>query len=548
MVIRDRKEQSLAVTSECLDHLGVVAATVRQLGLVESIDARIPLDKRKGAVLSHGQRIMAMIINGLGYVRAPLYMSSRFFKDKAVSQLLGADFDCEALNDDALGRTLDALATYGTTNLFCEVALNVAQQRGLLGRSSNLDTTSITLYGDYALQDNHSSPKPALGYSKDHRPDLKQMVMSLTVNGPAAVPIWFEALAGNSNDKSNFHNTIETFESFKKSMSVAELDDFIWVADSALYNSSKLKNATYMWLTRVPSTVAKAQALIKSPSKDISWEALENGYKAARYTDLVDGQVWMVFFSPKLYETKARKLTKDVAKAKVSAQKKLNTLGRQNFACEKDALMAGEKVRQSLTYHDAKLTIKQVERYKGKGRPPKDAKPEVTYQLCGKLFEDEVKLAPYKEKLGRFVLATNDLKKTGSDAQKALSTYKEQSKVERGFAFCKSDEFQLDHIFLKNPARIEALMMVMALSLMVYNCAQYHLREALKSQGETLPNQLGKAVTRPTLRWIFQLLQGIHVVSSPEMGLLITGMDELKLKVIRLLGPQACEIYGISPE
>ena len=48
----------------------------------------------------------------------------------------------------------------------------------------------------------------AHGHSKDKRPDLKQAVLSLGVNGPSQMPIWMDALDGNSSDKKSFHETI----------------------------------------------------------------------------------------------------------------------------------------------------------------------------------------------------------------------------------------------------------------------------------------------------------------------------------------------------
>ena len=80
-------------------------------------------------------------------------------------------------------------------------------------------------------------------------------------------------------------------------------------------------------------------------------------------------------------------------------------------------------------------------------------------------------------------------------------------------SFSKSDEFELNHIFLKKPQRIGALMMLMTLCLMVYHFAQYRIREVLKDSEHVLPNQLGKPVKNPTLRWLFQLMSSITVVS-----------------------------------
>ena len=75
----------------------------------------------------------------------------------------------------------------------------------------------------------------------------------------------------------------------------------------------------------------------------------------------------------------------------------------------------------------------------------------------------------------------------------------------------KDPWFMVDEIFLKLPRRIEALMMIMTLTLLVYNVGQYWLREKLRKEETTLPNQLGKQIQKPTLRWIFQIMEGVSV-------------------------------------
>jgi transposase len=72
--------------------------------------------------------------------------------------------------------------------------------------------------------------------------------------------------------------------------------------------------------------------------------------------------------------------------------------------------------------------------------------------------------------------------------------------VEGGFRFLKDPWFMVDSTFLKLPSRIEALMMIMTLCLLVYNVGQYRLRKSLEAQNTTLPNQLGKEISNPTLK------------------------------------------------
>ena len=72
--------------------------------------------------------------------------------------------------------------------------------------------------------------------------------------------------------------------------------------------------------------------------------------------------------------------------------------------------------------------------------------------------------------------------------------------------------FFTDSVFLKNPERIEALAMVMGLCLLVYSLGQRALREALAQAKKSIKNQVGKPTTTPTLRWVFQCFQSIHLL------------------------------------
>jgi transposase len=105
-----------------------------------------------------------------------------------------------------------------------------------------------------------------------------------------------------------------------------------------------------------------------------------------------------------------------------------------------------------------------------------------------------------------------------------------------------------DHFFLKKPERIEALMVVMCLSLLVYNFAQYKVRQTLAIQKETLPNQKNKQINNPTMRWIFQMMEGVGVVEiyDPKKNfrkLMVTNLDSNRLKIIQLCGPYVMKIY-----
>ena len=122
-----------------------------------------------------------------------------------------------------------------------------------------------------------------------------------------------------------------------------------------------------------------------------------------------------------------------------------------------------------------------------------------------------------------------------------LSEYKAQQSCERGFSFLKNPWFLADSVFLKSPERIEALAMIMGLCLLVYTLAQREIRAALKSLNYTVKNQLGKAINNPTMRWIFQCFQSVHLVTFQEKREFYNLTSEMKY--ILLFLPENCRNY-----
>ena len=91
--------------------------------------------------------------------------------------------------------------------------------------------------------------------------------------------------------------------------------------------------------------------------------------------------------------------------------------------------------------------------------------------------------------------------------------------------------------------------MIMTLALLVYSIAQRRLRKQLQAQGETLPNQIDIPTAKPTLRWIFQILDGVNRVTLTSQGttqVRIAGVTDLRAKILRLFGPSVCRIYQVS--
>ena len=548
-----QEEKTEVVLVETLDHLGIVAGLVDKLKLVERIDARMPISKAHGAMVTHGQSIKAMIINGLGFTQNPIYLSPTFFEGKDVSALIGEGIEAQHLNDDVHGRTLDAIYEYGTTSLLAELANEISQEFiPVTGRQNgHLDTSSLKVCGDYAVEhlysdDENRPPLPLHGHSKDHRPDLKQLVISLTTSGPAHLPIWYEGLDGNSSDKTNFHETLARIKAFREKLE--NTPEFLWVCDSALYSQDKLQKSGLLWLTRAPENLTLVKQLVQADEKTYVWQDLQDGYKGVLIGQNDRGlkQHWLLVHSAQAEKRESITLEKRIEKALKKAEKSAAQLSRQAFGCEQDALRTAKTFENKLSYHRMNYQITEVLKYKGRGRPKSTDEQVFSHYKLEAEFEACLdKIRPQRNKLGRFILATNDLNNPDMDEANMLSTYKEQQGVERGFRFIKDPLFHLSGVFLKKPERIDALMMVMTLCLMVYNAGQYQVRKELDVQQESILSQVGKPTKKPTLRWIFQKMSGIHRVHIPGQDSCLTGLNKEKEKILRLFGPEVCRVYKL---
>lgn len=536
-----------------MDHHGLVASICKDLQISEKIDARIG-NKDPRRIVSTGMAAIAMILNGLGFTNRRLYLTPQFFESKPVAQLFGKDVSAKQFDDNALGKALDEIAEYGSSQMFGEIAFEIALENNLLGELAHLDSTSMSVEGKYDNCTEENVVKLTYGHSKDHRSDLKQVVMSLVVTGKGAMPIWMEPQNGNSSDKTAFHETVKKVRTFQKQLKLCP--DFKWVADSALYSKEKLlKQNDYLWLSRVPETVTQARRLVEMPDADIQWKVREKGYKTASFrSDYGDiQQRWLLVYSQQSYDREKKTFDKRIAKQEEVLNKVLWHLGNDKFSCADDAIKAVKKIERQFPYHDITIDMQAIATYEKSGRPKKDAAPDkLLYQVRYEITRNDIAIETLLNRKGRFILATNDLDDQKFPDEKMLSEYKEQQSVERGFRFLKDPWFMVDSIFLKTPRRIEALMMVMTLCLMVYNIGQHRLRCALKEKNETLPNQINKPVQNPTLRWIFQIMEGVSVVHFFEKHIakpiktFIANLNDLRIKIIRLFGNSAKKIYGIT--
>ena len=539
-----------------IDHLGIVAGIIDSIGIVEIINELIGVEKDEK--VNAGQVVKAMIINGLGFVSKPLYMFPEYFETIACEHLIGTGVKPEYLNDDKLGRVMDKLFIKGLDTIFFIIAVKAAQKFGVSLSTSHLDSSSIHVHGQYntslpeVIFENQKignnqeleeiavkSPKEitiTYGYSRDHRPDLKQFIIEMICSGDGDIPIFLKLASGNQADSSCFGQIAAEYH---KQLEVNSLI----VADCALYTESNLKMMSDLqWLCRVPLSIKVAKSLISTIPESEFIDSTIPGYKLVSKTENYAGieQRWLVVQSQERRESDLRKLTQKITKAESKAVLDLKKLSQERFACEADAIKALSKLSTQFKYHqinESKVTPAKSNK--------KDSLNEISYQISATVCQDESKINTELLSAGRFIIATNVLNSQELSDDSMLREYKAQQSCERGFGFLKDPLFFADSIFLKSPERIESMGMIMGLCLLVYTLAQRQIRNALKESKSTIKNQLGKATNSPTLRWIFQGFQCIHLITLNQEEH-ISNWNKDRDFILRLLPDDCLRYYQLA--
>ena len=211
----------LPIVNHFLDRLGLPGLLNEALG---EVDGRTKLAPASA---------IRLVITNLVLGREPLYALGEWAAryDPALLGLSGEE--AETINDDRVGRALDALFHADRASLLTIVMLAAIGEFRVDTDQLHNDSTSISVHGAYRAADGSPSrgkatPVITHGHSKDHRPDLKQLVWILTVSADGAVPITYRLAGGNTADDPTH---VPTWDGL---VALTGRVDFLYVADSKL--------------------------------------------------------------------------------------------------------------------------------------------------------------------------------------------------------------------------------------------------------------------------------------------------------------------------
>jgi transposase len=537
-----------SVHIERLDHLGLIASVMKDLDLINMIDARLVPNEQEE--ITPGEAVAGRVLNGLGFANRPMSLTPQFFANKPLDLLFREGVRAEMFNRFKLGRTLDEVHAYGCDLLFSELALAVCVQEGIKQRFHHLDTTSFSLSGDYVPERDEQAITITHGYSKDHRPDLKQAVLELMVSQDGGVPLVSKSWDGNTSDTQIFQ---ERAAALITAFASSEAPRYL-VADAKLYTEDNATNLSKLgFVTRIPGTLKLVAQVIAQALQWDMWHRLDETtrYHRIELCHFGMAQRWLVVSSQAARERAEASVSKAQQREWEAIGKQLFHLQAKRFETPETAQAALAMLAKSWRYHQVNTArVIEHKHYTCKGRPtPSRPLKAITWQICAQVRPDQERIEFRKQQGACFVIGTNIAVRQVSDPE-VIQAYKAQAQAEGGFRFLKDPLFFVSSLFVKKPCRIQGLLMVMTLALLVYAVTQRRLRHQLARQNETLPNQINQPTERPTLRWVFQLLEGIHRVRVTVQGKvydLIEGLNEVQIKILRLFGEEVCRLYQISP-
>ncbi len=207
-----------------LGALPVVAEFCRRLDIAGIVDRAVPV--RGIALLSHGEVIEALIANRLTSP-APLVHVEDWAAEWAVEEMF--DLDAASLNDDRIGRALDAVAP-ALDGIVGSVGVKAIAEFGIDVARLHWDMTSISLFGDYDDPEK-GFVEPRHGHPKDRRPDLKQVQTGLAVSGDGGIPVFHRAYHGGAGEVAQVVPALEAL------VAMAAERKFLLVGDSKLVST-----------------------------------------------------------------------------------------------------------------------------------------------------------------------------------------------------------------------------------------------------------------------------------------------------------------------
>jgi transposase len=563
----------LTLHSRNIGVLPIVNRFIARCQLRETLCQFLPREDARNRVET--ATAILLLVKNILISREPIYGIAQWAASW-VPELLDLHEDqLRSLNDDRVGRALDRLFDAATPEMVMQITQHVIKEFRLNLSELHNDSTTVKFCGGYEEfeQPTKRRGKQTVairrGHSKDHRPDLKQILYILTVSNDGGVPVYFTADDGDRHDDKTH---VPTWNLLRQLVGRA---DFLYVADCKLASAENLSHIDReggRFITILPKNRKEPRQMIRTLREDpesLRWvllyevtdkhDVLQHRFKTLREEQLTaDGYrlLWIHSLVKAQTDDAGRvkaigKTTDDLMKLRVRLQSPRSRMReRHRVEHEVEKLLTRRGTGELL-----KIDIKGEEEVSLKqltpGRRTKNTQytrvVKQRFDLIWQVDSEAIDLARRAD--GVFPLITNDQEMT---AEEILRAYKRQPIIEKRFSQLKTD-FVVAPIYLKEVSRIESLLCVYFMVLLLQTLLERELRDVMHQEEiESLPlYPEGRSCRHPTARRVIDVLDNLtrHRLVTDEGDALdlYTDPTTLQCQLIKLFGLEP-STYGRNPK
>lgn len=515
------------------------------IGTYARSDKRMRLDDDKA---------LTLLIHNILTTPHALYEMQDWLKPLDAEQVGLTPEETKFIQDDRIGRALARFYKSRHKEVFFRLALRAIKLFELDCSQVHQDTTTVTFAGKYPGW----SAKELLTYgtNKDHRPDLKQLVLGLTVTADGSVPISHQIYDGNQTDD-RLHPV-----NHKRLQKLLQRVDFIYVADCKLATEENLQKISVwggLFVSVMPRTWQEDEQFRERVRRGkIKWKHILSrknnrnpDSKVDRYY-VADGK-YKTSHGYRLHwirstqkaeqdvETRQRRIERALTELR-KLQPKLNAykLKQRKQIEQRIKVILKEQHCQTLIKYEIHATREYRRLYQKKGRPSQGTQKKITWkQIFSISFGVNKDAVNENAKTdGVFPLITNPDDKTHK-AKKVLEIYKFQPFLEKRNSQIKTYQ-EIAPLYLKNGERVVAFLHMHVMALMVATLIERKIRLAMQSHGiASLPiypeNRLCKTPTMFDIVRLFKGVEKYEVSEGDKISIFPVELTKIQKQVLKLL-------------
>ncbi|MDA1054634.1 MAG: IS1634 family transposase [Planctomycetota bacterium] len=555
----------LTLHTRCIGVLPILNRLIQRCQLRETLWQFLPSEDRRQRIDT--ATAILLLVRNILVSREPLYGIGQW-SAAFVPELLNLRQDqLRSLNDDRVGRALDRLFDVNFPEFVMAVTQHAVAEFQLDLSELHNDSTTVKFYGDYAEFDQPQRRRGKTtaairhGHSKDHRPDLKQLLYILTVTDDGGVPVYFTTDNGDQHDDKTH---VPTWNLLRE---LTGRSDFLYVADCKLASAANLSHIDReggRFITILPKNRSEPKRMkekLRDDPDSLRWELLyevvdEDDVLRQRFKTLREEQLtadgyrllWIHSLAKAVSDDEGRvkaiqKTTDELTALRKRLQSPRSRMpDRRRVDTEIDTILQRRDMSELFNVEvlpEEQVTLVQTTR----GRKSADTQytrvVKLRFDLTWQVNVESLQRARRGD--GVFPLITNDRQLT---AEAVLRAYKRQPIIEKRFSQLKTD-FNVAPVYLKEVSRIESLLCVYFLALLLQTLLERELRGAMaKSKLETLPlYSEGRACSRPTARRVIDVMESMsrHRLQTNEGVSLDLYTDATPIQ------RQLIELFGMHP-